>query len=158
MKKGIFIISLCIIAGLFLGTYTFNKLENKDTKKVSANVLTNQNVYAFQYGVYSNKDNLKSLEGINYTYEYLNDKYYVYVGMTKNEKNIEKLKKYFESINYPIYVKEIEVNGEFAETLKQYDLLLDEAVQNESIKTILESVIAKYEELAINDENKRITT
>lgn len=158
MKKGMFTIFLCVIIGLFLGTYAFDKLGENGTKKVSANVLTNQSVYAFQYGVYSNKDNLKSLNGIKYTYEYLNDKYYVYVGMTKNEKNIEKLKKYFESLNYPIYVKEIEVNGEFAENLKQYDLLLDEAVQNESIKTIQESVIAKYEELAINDENKRITT
>ena len=93
---------------------------------------------------------LNNLKNVNYVYQLIDNKYYVYVGMTRNKDNIEKLKKYFKSLSYDIYVKEITVNGEFAENLSQYDLLLDEATTNESISTILKTTLAKFEEFNEN--------
>lgn len=159
MKKNVFPIVLCIIVGFFMGIIMFNQYDKSEPVKVSGEVKkANESVYFFQYGVYKNKDNmLNNLTNINYTYEFLDDKYYVYLGMTRNEGNLDKIKGYFENLKYDIYIKQIEVNGEFADTLKQYDLLLNEAETSESITTILKSIISKYEELAIDDENKRNT-
>ena len=126
--------------------------ENIENVSLTSNYI-DQKIYVFQYGVYSNKNNMiNNLKNINYTYQLIDNKYYVYVGMTKNKENIEKLKKYFKSLSYNIYLKEIEVDGKFVETLEQYDLLLDEAVTNESISTILSTTLAKFEEF---NENKR---
>lgn len=128
--------------------------ENIENVSLTSNYM-DQKIYVFQYGVYSNKNNMiNNLKNINYTYQLIDNKYYVYVGMTKNKENIEKLKKYFKSLSYNIYLKEIEVDGEFVETLEQYDLLLDEAITNESISTILSTTLAKFEEF---NENKRNT-
>lgn len=139
-----------------MGVYMFSQYDKENIENVSlTSNYINQKIYVFQYGVYSNKNNMiNNLKNINYTYQLIDNKYYVYVGMTKNKENIEKLKKYFKSLSYNIYLKEIEVDGEFVETLKQYDLLLDEAVTNESISTILSTTLAKFEEF---NENKRNT-
>lgn len=139
-----------------MGVYMFSQYDKENIENVSlTSNYINQKIYVFQYGVYSNKNNMiNNLKDINYTYQLIDNKYYVYVGMTKNKENIEKLKKYFKSLSYNIYLKEIEVDGEFVETLEQYDLLLDEAITNESISTILSTTLAKFEEF---NENKRNT-
>lgn len=157
MKKNLYLISFCVVIGAFIGTYLFSKYSNIESTNVSATSnYINQNIYVIQIGVYSNKENMiNNIKKINYVYEIKDNKYYVYVGMTKNEKNLEKLKQYFKNNN--IYVKQIEVNGAFVETLEQYDLLLNEAESNESISTILKSILAKFEELGLDDKNQRIT-
>ena len=139
-----------------MGVYMFSQYDKENIENVSlTSNYIDQKIYVFQYGVYSNKNNMiNNLKNINYTYQLIDNKYYVYVGMTKNKENIEKLKKYFKSLSYNIYLKEIKVDGEFVETLEQYDLLLDEAITNESISTILSTTLAKFEEF---NENKRNT-
>lgn len=152
MKKNLYLILFCVVIGLFIGTYMFSQYDKKKIEKVSAETkYINQSIYVIQYGVYSNKENMiNNLANINYVYQLIDNKYYVYVGMTKSKNNIEKLKDYFKSLSYNIYVKEIIVNGEFAENLSQYDLLLEEATTNESISTILKSILAKFEEFNEN--------
>ena len=156
MKKTIMWLVLCIAAGISMGVFIFTKYDKDKTTLVSADLIMTNKIYVFQYAVYSNIENLKKLN-INYTYEKNNNKYYVYVAMTTNKDNIDKLKKYFEEKDYDIYVKEIDVNNDFYEILKQYDLLLNEATESESIKTILDTTLTKFEEFAL-DENQRITT
>lgn len=114
-------------------------------------------IYLFQYGVYESKESLNNIN-IKYTYEIKDNKYYAYVGMTTKKDNIEKLENYFKSLNIETYVKEVKLDDEFYNVIKQYDLLLDEAITNDSIKTIMETVVAKFEEIILNDKNKRITT
>lgn len=152
MKKNLYLILFCVVIGLFMGTYMFSQYDKKKIENVSTgSKYINQTIYAFQYGVYSNKENMiNNLKNINYAYQLIDNKYYVYVGMTKNKDNIEKLKNYFNALSYNIYVKEITVNGEFAENLGQYDLLLDEATTNESISTILKTTLAVFEEFNEN--------
>ena len=157
MKKTVTWILLCITIGIGMGTYLFSRYDKDKTTLVSADLILTNKIYVYQYAVYSNQENLKKLN-IDYAYEFYDNKYYVYVGLTTNKDNIDKLNNYFKSINYNTYVKEIEVNNEFYETLKQYDLLLSEAVENESIKTILNTTLTKFEEVALDDENKRITS
>lgn len=148
MKKNINLVLFCVIIGLFMGTYMFSQYDKEKIENISlTSKYINQNIYAFQYGVYSNKENMiNNLKNIKYTYQLIDNKYYVYVGMTTKKENIDKLKNYFNSLSYNIYLKEINVSGEYAEKLSQYDLLLDEATTNESISTILSTTLEIFEE------------
>ena len=148
MKKNINLVLFCVIIGLFMGTYMFSQYDKEKIENISlTSKYINQNIYAFQYGVYSNKENMiNNLKNIKYTYQLIDNKYYVYVGMTTKKENIDKLKNYFNSLSYNTYLKEINVSGEYAEKLSQYDLLLDEATTNESISTILSTTLEIFEE------------
>ena len=95
-----------------------------------------------------------SLKYDSYIYIEQDSKFYVFVGLTKNEENKDKLKSYFESLGYDIYIKEMELNqASFLETLDQYDLLLKETKTNQEIKEVNKSILAKYEELVVNGQN-----
>lgn len=151
MKKGII---LCIIVGVILGTYLFSRYDKQELDFVLNDL--SKTVYVFQYGVYESKDSLKNIN-VKYTYELKDDKYYVYIGMTTKKSNIQKLENYFNNLNIKTYIKEIELDDEFYNVISQYDLLLDEAETNDSIKIIMETVVTKFEEIVLNDKNKRIT-
>jgi len=142
-----------------MGLFMFNQYDKNELTQVSNfNLDKRESIYFVQYGVYSNKDNMiNAMKNINYTYSILNNKYYVYIGMTKDINNLNKLKEYFKKLNYNIYIKEQEVDVSFSDTLEQYDLMLKEVNSSESIKTILKSIIAKYEEMYLNDQNQRNT-
>lgn len=153
MKKIIIPIVLCIIVGFLFGKIMFSQYENEDAEFTSSNPKS-ERVYFIQAGVYSNIENMKEAFNSteNYIYRLEDNKYHVYVAMTKEKDNVEKLKNYYEK-KYSIYVKEIEIsNNAFLDILSQYDLLLKEATTDESIYTIEKSLLAKYEEL--KDENK----
>lgn len=133
----------------------YDKDEKKEAKEVSA-IQKSANLYFVQVGVYSKIENMKSaMENIeSYIYTEQDGKYYVYIGITGNEENLQKLKGYFEKQSYNIYIKEIMIeNSAFLEVLSQYEQLLKEATDDESIKSIIKGVLAKYEELVINDKN-----
>lgn len=155
MKKNLIPIILCIVAGISMGKVMFNQYDKDETKPVSANPVSS-NLYFVQVGVYSTIDNMKNAMNSFDSYIYIEQdgKYYVYIGITSNEENLEKLKGYFESRSYNIYVKEITVeNNAFLEILSQYDQLLKEADNDEAIEAVIKGVLAKYEELVINDKD-----
>lgn len=142
MKK-IFPIVLGLIVGL-----VFTKLfyDQYDSSYVFSGTTK---VYVFQQGVYSNVDSIDDNVDLNYyVYEKQGDMYYVYVAFTTNDLNVTKLKGYFDSMGYSIYVKEIDlVDSSFIETLKQYDLLLESIDDDKSIDAINASVLSKYMEV-----------
>lgn len=138
-----------------MGKIMFDQYDNKDTKKVSTTNVS-ENVYFFQAGVYSNLENMKNATSSYHSYSYLkeNDKYYVFLGITKNEENKEKLKKYFEELALDVYIKQITMdNAGFLENLDQYDILLKTAKTKEEIQAVNDSILAKYEELVNNGKN-----
>ena len=77
-----------------------------------------------------------------------NDKYYVYLGITKNLKVAEKLKQFYENQGYQVYIKEVELkNEEFYNNVTQFDLLLNNDISESEMLTIEEVVLANYEEI-----------
>ena len=109
-----------------------------------------EKVYFIQYGVYSS---VKSMEDntINltkYIYMFKNDLYYVFIGITKDNKNLDKLKGYFDNIGYSTYVKEFEIKDfSFLDTLTNYDLLLEQTNDQSSIKEIQTKILEIYEDV-----------
>ena len=146
MKKtfllSIFFITLGTILGIFLrNSYKDNLLGAFGEGKI---------YYFLQEGVYSNKDimteNTKDLN-IKLVNEE-NGKYYVYLGITRDEENVKKIKEIYNTKGYQLYIKEINIsNEEFYNNVTQFDLLIKNTTKEEEILTIEEVVLANYEEI-----------
>ena len=92
------------------------------------------------------QENVKDLTNKLTTFE--DNKYYVYVGITKNKKNALKIQKIYEDMGYQIYIKEVVLdNEEFANNVTQFDLLVNESESSEDVLTVEEVVLANYEEI-----------
>ena len=144
-----------------MGNIMFNQYSNKNEDIAPASLETSKTLYFLQQGVYSNKENMeKNLESFNYyIYSEKDNLYYVYVAITGNEDNLEKIQGYFSNLGYDLYVKEFTVeNASFIEVLNQYEGLLKETSDEQAIKTICSQILTKYEELVLNGQNEGTTT
>jgi len=141
---------LALITGLVLGKFVLNQYDFSG--KIIPTMSASKNAYFIQQGVYSSKEsmeeNTKSFP--YYIYMLNNDKYYVYIGITFLEENMEKIKGYYKQKGYTTYVKQININNEdFITVLEQYDILLKETTDSEVVGTVCSQVLNKYEELVL---------
>lgn len=136
-----------LLGGLF-GHYLY---ENSSIK----NVFNEKNTYYFlQEGVYSSKDimdeNTKDINNKVVIIE--DDKYYVYLGITKDKDIANKIKKIYEDDGYQLYEKEMTINNkEFDANLNQFDLLIKNSTDKSDILTVEGVILANYEELVKNN-------
>lgn len=145
MKKTIIYGFISVVAGIVLGKY----LSIEDFKSLPT-FKTGESYYFLQEGIYSSEENLaentKNIE--TKLVEKSNDKYYVYLGITKNLKVAQKLKQLYENQGYQVYIKEVELkNEEFYNNVTQFDLLLNNDISESEMLTIEEVVLANYEEI-----------
>ena len=143
MKKKIFYSVVLLITGIIVGR---NIYLSKTTQTFS-----NKNIYYFiQEGVYSSKsimeENIKNMD-IKLVDE-VDNKYYVYLGITKDESIAKKLKEIYEEQGHQIYIKEVSLsNEEFSNNVTQFDLLINATSSIKEILTIEKVVLANYEEI-----------
>lgn len=138
----------CVLVGFVMGKFMFNQYDNGVA--LTSNLIEKEQLYFLQQGVYSSIDSMKENTSSLSYYIYNEDdgKYYVYVGITKDKNNLEKLKGFYQNKGYDIYIKSIEVsNKEFLEVFNQYEQLLQKTTDEKAISAIESSVLAKYEEL-----------
>lgn len=134
-----------VVLGAICGNYLYEKAPE------SISVFRENDTYYFlQEGAYSSKkimqENVKDLTNKLTTFE--DNKYYVYVGITKNKKNALKIQKIYKDMGYQIYIKEVVLdNEEFANNVIQFDLLVNESESSEDVLTVEEVVLANYEEI-----------
>ena len=146
---------LCLTVGFFMGKLMFSQYDDKQGLKLVTSA--SEKVYFIQQGVYSSKESMEENTSnlTYYIYTIDNDRYYVYIGITKNEENLDKLKGYFDSLGYNIYVKEFYISSEsFITVLDQYETMLSETNDSKTIGAICSQILSKYEELVINSEFK----
>ncbi len=149
LKISIFSIALGAMAGIILN--------NTYKEKLSTSILNEGKTYYFiQEGVYSStssmQENTKDL--LVKTVDSKNDKQYVYLGITRDEKNAKKLKEIYENKGYQIYIKEQNLsNEEFYNNVTQFDILINSTNKESEILTIEEVVLANYEELIKRKSN-----
>ena len=97
-----------------------------------------ENMMSFDYYIYDEKDG----------------KFSTYVGITKDYDNMMKIQGFFTNVGYTIYVEDVHFDNEsFSVLVEQYDQMLRETEDNQTIKGICSQVLAKYEELVINSDN-----
>lgn len=149
MKKKIFYVLLSITIGVFIGKYIYNS-HNSSEKKVFNE---KENIYMLQYGVYKNKSNMEnSTKDIkNYFYFTDQDGYHVIIGITKKESLKEKIINSYK-ITDNIYLKEMKIsNSEFLLLLDQYDSLIENTNDNDTIFNAQKQILSKYEELILQN-------
>ena len=145
MKKILFKIILFIGIGFSLGEIMFGK-KIEEIKKIA----NKETYYFLQEGIYNNKkllkDNCKYLN--DKIIEKHNDKYYVFLAITKDLSILEKLKDIYEKagINTIIIQKNISSNS-FSENLNQLDYLIKNTKDDEQILLIEKVILANYEEM-----------
>lgn len=132
--KNIKIIILAIIISFFIGFYIIKKYKNID-KDIT---------YGFVYGEYD-KENFdkETLKLSNYIYRINNNKYTIYLGITRSEKNIEKIKGFLEKKGYSISVRDIKVDNEFKNFIDHCDKLLEKVNEDKMVEKI-ENEILEY--------------
>lgn len=123
MKKTILTIVLAILIGFTFGFFFLKKFTPKTITEVS-NIKSQ--VYAFQIGVYKNKDNAtKNATTNNSIVVEDNNLYRVYIAILKDQTLINNLKKYYDSIGLNYYLKAINVSYNTENIINNYELLLN---------------------------------
>ena len=113
---------------------------------------TDYNVYLIQAGSYNNKDDLEKDFSLDDEYVILEEDgvYNVYVGMTTDLINANKIKNLYSNKNYDTYIKPTVVNNiEFVSNLEQYDILMSEVDNEENIISINDVILSSYEEMVL---------
>lgn len=160
MKKVLISMLCSILLGFFMGSYIFHEYDSKVRIK---SMFSEQKeiVYFLQLGVYSDIEKIKQQSEIFHNYIYIeeNDKYHVYIGMTLNVKNAEKIKELLGKKGYTIYVKEmILTQMDFINQLKQYDLVLEKTEEEEALFKVLEKILNAYKDVVIDGSENQATT
>ncbi len=145
MKKATSI-ALCILIGFLMANLYLKQYKNRE--KIKPVFREEEKLYFVQYGIYPSEqsmiENTKQLK--NYIFDKINEEYYVFIAITKN--NLEKLKGYFKNLQYDICIREISINDKsFLEKIKHYDQLLEKTEDKEVITEIIRQVLEKYKEV-----------
>ncbi len=144
MKKVIIRCLIFLIGGILVGNHLYKNINPK-----ILNVFKEQDkFYCLQQGVYSSKDSMqKETRDISPKLVLEKDNmYYVYLAITSNLDNAEKLKKFYEEDGVSSYLKEIKVESEeFINNVKEFDILIENTNRKNEVYTIEEVVLSNYE-------------
>lgn len=137
MKKTLKIVLFSCLIGTLLATTFFLSIKEKASAK------NKPVLYAFQVGVFKNKDNANNFKNRYETAKvFFDDEYYrVFIGITSENKEI--LESTFNSKNISFYIKELDATEELEEQIKKYDELYKQtSEENKSLvlKNLLESL------------------
>ena len=149
MKKTFLLSIIFVVLGASLGIFLRSNYQDNIISAFSEGKI----YYFLQEGVYSSKEimneNTKDLD-----VKLINEeggKYYVYLGITRDEENAKKIKEIYKNRGYQLYIKEINLSDEeFFNNVTQFDLLIKNTDKDEEILTIEEVVLANYEEIIKN--------
>lgn len=150
MKKYFLTISISLIIGFFLSFFLLNQY--KDYTGIA--VYNEGEEYIFlKLGTYNSKEEMESnaINLENYVYRKDDDKYSMYVGITKNKDNAVKMKNYYESKNLNVEEKNFYIsNKKFNESIENLDNILINSNDEVVINEIINQGLNKYEEIILN--------
>ena len=141
MKNKLVVALIFIISGIVVG----NNLYNKVDFKLLNTFKENNDFYLLQLGTYDTKEIMqRDTRDINpKVYEVKNDKYYVYVGISSNMNNLNKIKDIYKDEELTTKVINIK-DEEFINNLRQFDILIDNTNDKDEILTIEEVVLSSF--------------
>ena len=143
MKKQIIVV---ILFGSLVG-YLFGSILFKNYKGVEY-LNDDGNIYYLQYGVYTTKEsaieNTKKLND-NYIIKEMDNKYYVYLGITEDYNLALKIQKYYKDKNIYTYIRSDYVeNSETLDKLKDYDKKMKD-IKEEEIISVMKEILENSE-------------
>ena len=143
MKKNIIIV---IILGSLIG-FLFGNLLFKNYEGIEY-MDEDGNIYYVQYGVYTSNEaavnNASKLN--NYKIIELDDKYYVYLGVTTDYDLAVKIQNMYKEKDIYTYIRSDYVsNSETLELLKQFDDKLKDKENEEEIESVMQEIFENQE-------------
>lgn len=153
MKKYLLTFLLALVIGFFLSNFFIKQYDNYAGFKISR---MGTELYFIQYGVFSSLESMEkeTIELENYVYNIDNDMYYVYIGITKNEKNANKIMNYYKTLGYDTILKQYDIaNDNFLEEVENYDNILLSTEDQTAIASLINQILTKYEEVVINGKD-----
>lgn len=141
MKKNVIIV---IVLGILTG-FLFGNLIYKNYSGIEY-LNEDGNIYYVQYGVYTSQDaalsNASNLD--NYLIQEMDDKYYVYLGVTTNYNTALKIQNLYNEQDIHTYIRSDYVsNSETLNKLKEYDLKLEDLEQEEDIQEVIKEIFSE---------------
>lgn len=141
MKKVLIIILCALFLGGGIAWFLFNKIVLED------NVLSNDEVTAFQVGVFTNYENaIRVAERNNGIVVSDSDLFRVYVAILYDDEAISKMMNYYDNIGLNYYLKKIRVSSDFIESISSSEELLLKS-SSDTYSVINLSVLEQYKEL-----------
>lgn len=138
MKKTIIVIFCSLVLGGVLAYFIFNKSIEKTFKG------EDDNVTAFQIGVYTNYDNaLEASSSNNGIVIKDNNLYRVYVTLLTNEEAINKISNYYDTLGLKYYKKEISVSNDFIDDISIYEDMINKS-NTDTYSTINNDILSTY--------------
>lgn len=145
-KKVFFSIFLCLLIGTVSAYFLYKSYKNEE---VIASSFKEKNLYFIQVGAFSEYKNVDTLSKSlpSYLVSEEGGLYIIYVGISMNKKNINKLNELYNEKGFSTFIKTKKVkNEEFIKTLEKYDTLLLESNDYDMIININKQVLKKYKE------------
>lgn len=143
MKNKIVFSVLFLVTGLVVGNNLYSKID----PSVLSTFKESNEFFLLQEGIYNDKESMQNqTRDINpKVYEIKDDKYYVYVGITSNKDNAEKLKEIYKKNNIDVYIKNIKIKDkDFINNLNQFDILIESTNNPNEVLTIEEVVLSGF--------------
>lgn len=142
MKKTLIMIILAVIVGFSFGYLFLRKFNNEVITEVSS---IKSQCYAFQIGVYRNKENaLKAANDSRGIVILDNDFYRVYIALLKDENLIESLKSYYDTKNVNYYLKAIYISDKTSSILDNYEIIL-KRTSIDNYEAIIENMLKEVD-------------
>ena len=146
MKKYLLTIIVSLLVGFLLSFYMLKEYEKTDIFPVFNE---SEIAYLIQQGVYSSMESMQENTAhlTDYIYSVIDDMYYVYIGISLDSSNVNKLQEYYKNKDINTIIKTTTLTDqEFIETLRQYDMVLNNTSDEDTIKEICKQVLSKYKE------------
>ena len=139
---------IAIFLGAVLGNFLFEQYKLED-KSVVREVNSIYFVMEGSYGTLEQaKEATKDIEVKLITKEDAN--YVVYLAITRNNDNLEKLEKIYNDLKINTTIKKMSIDDEeFLATLEQMDLLIDKTTSQDEILAVNEVILANYQEFVL---------
>ena len=146
MKKNFWIpLTIAIILGFISAQIVYSTYRNNLSS-------SSYNAYLLQIASFENVDSISSEMKDNADYLIVNENnmYNVYVGITTDLSNANKIKNIYEKKDIEVYIKPTVINNiEFVSNLEQYDLLISEVENEDNLISISDVVLSSYEEIVL---------
>ncbi len=146
MKKYLLTIIVSLLVGFLLSFYMLKEYE-------SVNIIPVFNVketaYLVQQGVYSSMESMQenTTNLSDYIYSVIDNMYYVYIGISLESDNVNKIQEYYKNKDINTIIKTTTISDtELLNSLRQYDMVLKETNEEETIREIIKQTLSKYKE------------
>ena len=146
MKKYLLTIIVSLLVGFLLSFYMLKEYE-------SVNIIPVFNVketaYLVQQGVYSSMESMQENTShlTDYIYSVVDNMYYVYIGISLESDNVNKIQEYYKNKDIKTIIKTTTISdNDLINSLRQYDIFLKETNEEETIKEIIKQTLSKYKE------------